>query len=171
MDDDGIHVGNIHPCLNNGGRHQHINISLNKFIHDPFQFMLFHLPVGKRHICLGYKLLQPVRDIRNRLHAVVDIINLSFPRQFPVHGCPYHFLVIFTHIRLNGHPVHGRLLQNAHIADSRQTHMQRPWNRRRAQSQNIHTGLQLFDLLLVRHAEALFLINDQKPQVFIFHIL
>ena len=38
--------------------------------------------------------------------------------------------------------------------------MQRPRNRRRGQCENIDVGLKLLDFLLVRHAEALLLVDD-----------
>ena len=43
--------------------------------------------------------------------------------------------------------------------------MQRPRDRRRCQRQHIHILPDLLDLLLVTHAETLFLVDDQKPQI------
>ena len=49
--------------------------------------------------------------------------------------------------------------------------MQRAGNGRGAQGQHIHLGAQLLEAFLVPHAEAVFLVNDDQPQVVETHIL
>ena len=171
MDNNRVDIGDIHPGLDDRGGYQHINVPLDKFIHDPLQVMLFHLSVGKCHMRLRYQFLDPVRHLPDALHPVIDIIDLSLPVQLSVDRRPHHLLIILTHIGLHRHPVHGRFLQNAHIPYPCQAHMQRPWDRSGTQGEHIHTGLQFLDLLLVRHAEALLLVYDQKSQILVLHIL
>ena len=74
-------------------------------------------------------------------------------------------LIIFHYICLDWHSVHRRLLQNTHISDSNQTHMQRTWDRRCCERQYIHIFLQLFNLLFMRNSKALLFINDQKTKI------
>lgn len=132
--------------------------------------MFLHLAVGKRHICLRYQRLDSGCGFCDGLHPVVDIIYLSFPGQFPVNGCPHHFLVIFTDIGLNGHTVHRRFFQHTHIPDSRKAHVKGTGNGRRRQSQHINVGTELLDLLLICYAKPLFLVDNQKSQILVFHI-
>ena len=49
--------------------------------------------------------------------------------------------------------------------------MQRPGDRGGGKGQHVHVRLDLFDLFLMGHAEALFLVYDQKPQILEFHVL
>ena len=49
--------------------------------------------------------------------------------------------------------------------------MQRTRNRRRRQRQDIDILFHFLDLLLVRHAEALFLVDDQEPKAVKLYIL
>ena len=82
-----------------------------------------------------------------------------------------HLVVVLHDVRLDRNTVHRRLLENTHIADPDETHVQRSRDRRRRQSQNIHVLLHLLDFLLVCHAEPLLLIDDQKSQTLELHIL
>ncbi len=49
MDNHGVDVGNIKSRLNNGGRYQYVNLAVDEFIHDFFQLVFLHLPMGKLH--------------------------------------------------------------------------------------------------------------------------
>ena len=93
--------------------------------------MLRHLPVGINYRGIRHQLLHMMSHLLNVLHAVVYIVNLTAPGQFPVHGLPDHLIVVLHNIGLDRHTVHRRLLQHAHVADTNQTHVKRSWDRRR----------------------------------------
>ena len=82
-----------------------------------------------------------------------------------------HLVVVLHDIGLDRHAVHRRLLENAHIADPDETHVQSSRDRRRRQRQNIHVLLHLLDLLFVGHAEPLLLVDDQQSQTLKLHVL
>ena len=127
--------------------------------------------MGKRDVCLRDKLLDTVRHLRDIADAVVDIIHLSAAGEFPLDCLPHHFVIVLHNISLDWHPVHGRLFQNAHIPDSDQGHVERPWDRRRRERQYIHILSQLLDLFLMGHTKPLLLVNDKKSQIFIPDVL
>ena len=170
MNDYGIDIGNVQPRLNDGRGHQHIDLPVHEIKHDPLQFRFLHLAVGERHIGLRHQVSDGRRHIRNIVDPVIDVVNLSLPGKLPDNGLSDHLLVIFADKGLNRQPVLRRLLQHAHIPYSHQTHVERPWNRCCRQSQHIHIFLQFLDLFLVGHAETLFLVNDQKSKILVFHI-
>ena len=56
-----------------------------------------------------------------------------------------------------------------HLPDTRQAHLQGARNRRGGERQHIHVRPQSLDMLLVLHPKALFLIDDNEPQVLPLH--
>ena len=170
MDNHGIYIGNIKSRLNNRGGNQHVDLAGNEFIHDLFQLMLLHLSVGEGYVCLRHQFRYLRRNLRDIVDTIVDIVNLAAPSQLSADGRPNHLTVVLHHVGLNRQTVLGRLLQHAHIPDSNQAHMERPGNRRSCQRQHIDIFLQLLDFLLVSHAEALLLVDDQKSQILELHV-
>src|SRR5712692_4470024 len=55
---------------------------------------------------------------------------------------------------------------DAHVAQPGHRHVEGPGNRGRGERENIYLGSQLFQFLLVLHAEALLFVDHQKPKVF-----
>ena len=170
MDNDGIYVGNIQSRFNNGGGYQYIHIPIDKRVHDLLQLPLRHLPMGKGHIGIRHQFFNGKSHFRNILHSIIDVIDLTSSGHLPHDGFPHHFRRIFHNIGLDGHTIHGRFLQNAHIPDTHQTHVQGSWNRCRRQSQHIHIVLHLLDLFFMCHTKTLFFVNDQQSQIFEFDI-
>ena len=133
--------------------------------------MFVHLPVGEYNVCLRHQRRHVVCHLVDVIDTVVDIINLSAPRQLPVNRLAHHLVVVLHDVGLNRQAVYRRFLQNTHVPDADEAHMQGTWNRRRRQRQNIHIFLEFLDLFLMRHTETLFLVDDQKPQIFKDNIL
>ncbi len=170
MNDHGIDIRDIQTCLNNCCCHQHINLTAYKLEHDLLQFMLFHLPMRKCNDCLWHKARYLIGDLLNVVDAIVHIINLSLSGQLTHDRLAYHLLIVLHNIRLDRLAFSRRFLQDAHVPDSHKAHVQRPRNRCRRQRQHIYILFDLFDLLLVAHAESLLLVDDQKSQILVLHI-
>ena len=120
---------------------------------------------------LRHKLGDPGGDIRDVIDAVIDIIDLPVPRQFTGDRLPHQFFIVLADKGLDRQSVLRRFLEDAHVADADQAHMKCSRNRRRRQREHIYIFLQLLDLLLVCHTEALLLIDNEQPQILEFHIL
>jgi hypothetical protein len=67
--------------------------------------------------------------------------------------------------RVNGQAVLGGSLDDRHVAQPRQRHVQGARNRRGRHGQHVHVLLDLLQALFVAHAEALFLVHDQQAQI------
>ena len=171
VNDHGIDIGNIQSRLNDGCGHQHVNLTVDKSVHDLFQLPLLHLPMSECHIGVRHKLCDHVGHLHDGLHPVIDIVDLSAPCQFPVDRLAHHLFVVLTDKSLDRDSLVGRFFQNAHIPDSDQTHVHGTGDWRRRQRQDIHVFLHLLDLFLVRHAESLLFVDDQKAQILEDHIL
>ena len=107
----------------------------------------------------------------NRLHAVMQIIDLPASAQLAADRIVQNRLVVLEHKGLNGVTVHRRFLNRRHIPDAGQGHVQGAGNRRGGQGQNVHALGQLLQPLLVRDAEALFLVHNQKAEILEQHVL
>ena len=102
---------------------------------------------------------------------IVYNINLPASCDLPGDRFPDSLVTVLHDIRLDRQTVLRSLFQNAHIADPRKAHVQRPGDRCCRQREDIHILAHFLDLFLVGHAEALLLIDDEKAQVFKLHIL
>ncbi len=133
--------------------------------------MLLHLAVGKGHRGLRHQSRHLRRHIPYIVHPIVHVVDLASSGQLSGYGLPHHLLVILADKGLYGQPVLRGFLQHAHVPDSDQAHMQGSGNGSGRQSQHIHIFLQLLDLFLVGHPEALLLVDDQKPQILELYVL
>ena len=127
--------------------------------------------MGKIHPGFRNQLADPKGNLVNICHPVINVINLSSSPKLSSDCLANGLLVILHNISLNRHTVHRRLLQHAHVTDSDHAHMEGSGNRRCSQGKHINILFQLLDLLLMGNAETLLLINDQKPQIPVLHIL
>ena len=171
VNDHGIDIRDIQTGLNDGRRYQYIDLFADETQHDIFQFTLLHLSVRISHTCFRHQLRHHGRHILDVIYPVIDIVHLAAAVQLSLHGFAYHFFIKFADIGLDRLSVERRFFQKAHITYAYETHMQGTRDRRRRQGQYIHIAAQLLDLFLMRHTEALFLIDDEQSQIRIDHIL
>ena len=76
-----------------------------------------------------------------------------------------HLLIELDDVGLDRQAIFRRRLDDRHVADADERHVQRARNRRRAHRQHVHLLPHLLDLLLVRDAEPLLLVDDEQPEV------
>ena len=172
LDDQGVHVGDVDAGFDDGGAHQHLNFAVGHLLHHGAELPLGHFPVGNAdgHV-LPQPLAQPPGSGLDVLHPVVQVINLAAPAQLPADGLSDDGPLMLHHIGLHRLAVVGRLLDGAHVPDAGQGHVQGPGDRGGGQGQGVHLLGPLPELLLVGHAEALLLVDDQQAQVVKFQVL
>ena len=107
----------------------------------------------------------------DRLDAVVDEIDLAAALQLVRIARRDHLLVELDDVGLDRQPILRRRLDDRHVADADERHVQRARDRRRAHRQHVDVLPQLLDLLLVRDAEALLLVDDEQPEIAELHVL
>ena len=170
MYDNRIGIRYTEACFYNSRGHKHIDVPIDEIQHDSLQFMFVHLAVGKCDICLRYESRDMIRDLINVINPVIDIVHLSASGKFTVNGFPHHLVIILHYIGLDRKPVNRRLLQNTHVTYPDQTHMERPWDRRGRQCQNVHIFLELFDFFFMGNTKTLFLVYDEKAEILKHHV-
>ncbi|MNP48841.1 hypothetical protein D3C76_1429850 [compost metagenome] len=86
MDDQGIHVGDVHAGFNNAGADQHIEFPVQEVQDGFLQLLLAHLPVGHRHPRIRHQHGNLVGNLLDALDPVVQVVHLAFPGQLPFNG-------------------------------------------------------------------------------------
>ncbi len=166
VDDEGVGVGEVQPTFDDGRAEQNVHPRLGELDHDLLQLALAHLAVGDDNARLRHQLLQSFADDIDALHAVVDEEHLAAAVQFAQDGRADARIIRLADPRFHRQALGGRGVDDADVAHAGQRHVQRARNGRRRQRQHVHFGAPLLQLLLVGHAEALLLVDDDQPQVF-----
>ena len=165
LDDQGVGVGDIQTSFNDGGAHQHLNVPLCHGLHHIPQSILPHLSVGNRHGDSGNPFADGPGALVNGIGAVVQVIDLPPPLHLPADGIVQNGVVVLQHKGLHRIAVGGGFLQGGHIPDAGKRHVQGSGDGGGRQGQHIHTLGHLLQPLLVGNAEALFLVDDEKPKI------
>ena len=121
--------------------------------------------------CFRDQPLEQIADREDRFDAIVDEVDLAAPSQLVPDRPLDHRRVELDDVRLNRQPVLGWRLDDRHVANADERHVQRPRNRRRGHRQHVDALAHLLDALLVRDAEALLLVDDEQAQIFELHVL
>ena len=82
VDNDGIRCRDIDTVLNDRRTHQQIGVSFDETKHDLFQLFFRHLAMTNTDFRLGNKPAQEIGHGIDRLHPVVNKINLATATQF-----------------------------------------------------------------------------------------
>ena len=133
--------------------------------HHSFEIAFAHLTVADDNARGGHQLLNTRGDFVDGLDAVVHEVNLATALQLDFDGRADEFLIVLGHHGLNGHAVLGRRLNDAHIAQAHKRHMQRARNRRGRHGEHVNFLAHLLQALLVAHAEALLLVDDEQAEI------
>ena len=167
LNDQGVHVGDVDAGFDDGGADQNLNLPIHHPRHDAGELLLGHLAVGDVHNDGG--IVQHGSNLAgcllNGLHSVVQIVHLSAPTNFTPDGVHEHRPVVLQHIGLHRLPILGRLVDNGHIPQTGQRHVQRSGDRGGREGQHIHLLGQFLQPLLVGDPKPLFLVNDQQAQI------
>ena len=129
------------------------------------------MAVGHGETRFRHQFTQLGDDGVNGLHAVVHEIDLAVAVQFAQDGTADGAGVPGQDLCFDGQAIGGRHIHQAQVADAQHGHVQCAWNGRGGHGDHIQIGLQLLDLLLVHHAEALLFIHHQQTQFVECHIL
>ena len=171
LDDEGVDVGDVDARLNDGGADQDLQLPVHHPLHHVRQLLLAHFAVGDADLGLRKGFFDPGGALGDGFDPVVQVVDLSAALQLPAHGVDEHRLGVFQHKGLHRVAVVGWFLDGGHIPQARQGHVQRPGDGGGRQGQHVHALRQLLELLLVGHAEALLLVDDEQPQVLEHHVL
>ena len=101
----------------------------------------------------------------------MDEVHLAAAAQLVADGAADHLLIELDDVGLNRKAILGRRLDDRHVANADERHVQGPRDGRRAHREHVDLLLHLFDSFLVRDPEPLFLVDDEQPEVAELHVL
>ena len=165
IDEDGVDVRDIEAVLDDRRRQQHVVLLADEVEHRPLELVFSHLAVRHDHAGFRDEALDEVADRENRLDPVVNEVHLPAALELVPDGVGDDVRVELDDVGLNREPILRRGLDDRHVADAHERHVQRSRNRCRAQRQHVDLPAHLLDALLVRDAEALLFVDHQQPEV------
>ena len=99
-------------------------------------------------------------------HPVVHEEDLAFAQQLAANGFGDGTIALLADVGQDWLAFRWRGLQQGHVTNACETHLQGSWHRRCGEGQDVDVGLERLDRLLVLHTEALLFVHDEQPQVF-----
>ena len=180
FDDHDGGVGHIHPHLDDGGGHQHIQRSCLEFHHHIVFFFGFHLAVEQPHPPSGQQRAGGLGVILfDRLHARVHLVFFDgraddvylMPRgdlffQKAVHVPPFF---AGDEPCLDGLAAGGQLVQNRDVQIPVHEQPQGAGNGGGGHDQQVRALRLACQQAPLAHPEAMLLVHDGKPQIFELH--
>ena len=98
--------------------------------HHALEFGLAHLAMADEDARLGHHLANLFGNVVNALDAIVHEVDLAAALQFFFDGGADERLIPGGNDGLYGHAIFGRCLDDAHVAEAEQRHVQRARNGR-----------------------------------------
>jgi hypothetical protein len=96
---------------------------------------------------------------------VVHVVDLAASIELPDDRLADDVIAPLDHVGLDRLPVLWRRLDDADVAHPGQGHVERARDRCGRHREHVHLGTHRLEPLLVAHAEAMFLVDDDKAQV------
>ena len=165
IDDDRVGVRNIETVFDDRRGQQHVELARDEVEHGALERVLVHLAVAHHDARFGNQPPHQVADRKDRFDTIVDEEDLAAAFELAANRPADHLLIEFDDVGLDRQAILRRRFDDRHVANADERHVQRPRNRRRGHRQHVDLALELFDPLLVRHAEPLLLVDDEQTEV------
>ncbi len=143
---------------------------MHELVHRLFQLVFGHLAVADADAGFGNERCQFVPHREDGFHPVVQVEHLPAALQLAQHRLAHQLLAVRPDVGDDRHPFLGRRVDGGDVAHAGQRKVQRAGDRRGGEGEHVHLGAQLLQVFLVRHAEALLLVDDHQPQIVEAHV-
>ena len=170
LDDQRVGGRDVDPRLDDRGADEHVGVAAQERHHPVLELGLLELAVGDLEAQLGAHAAQPRRDLVDRLDAVVHVERLAAALPLALERLAHERLVELADVGPDRAAALRRGLDHGDVAQARERHLQRARDRRRRHRDHVDAQAQLAQALLLAHAEALLLVDDQQPEVLRAHV-
>ena len=133
--------------------------------HHLLQLALGHLPVADADARLRGQRRHRLRRLVDAAHPVVDIEDLAAAHQLPVQRLADDVVALLVNEGVDGKALGRRRGDDGEVAHAGQRHVQGAGNGRGGQGKHVRLRPQRLQPLLLPHAEAVLLVDDDQAQV------
>ena len=165
LDQDCVHPWNVEAAFHDRGAEHYVGFSGIEGHHGALQFSLRHLAVRNEQLETRQHLPQSSGNVFDAFHPRHHIKHLTSTVQFLTDGAAHRFRIQSSEVSFDRSTQGGRRGDQAHLPHTRQTHVERAWNRCRGKGQYIDVLAQHLDLFLLVHAKALLFIHNQESKL------
>ena len=145
---------------------KHVRLAVDELGHHLFQFVAVHLAVADDDARVRHQRCDAFGHGVDVDDAVVQVKNLASAIELALDGVANDALVVLRDDGFDGQTVLRRRFDRAHVARAGEREIERARNRRGAEREHIDELAQQFEFLLVHHAEALLLVDDDQAEIF-----
>ncbi len=171
VDDDGVGERDVEAVFDDRSRDEHVVLVVHKGEHDALELGLRQLSVADDDARRGHLLADHGGHLVDGFNAVVDEVDLTAALQFHLDGGADELLVELGDDGLDGHAVFGRRLDDGHVAQAHQAHVQGARDGRGGHGEHVDGRAHLLQALLVLDAEALLFIDDEQAEILELELL
>ena len=163
-DDDRVRARHVDAGLDDRRAEQHVVALGDEVAHHALELALGHLAVRDGDARLGHQRLQGLAPVLDRLHVVVQEVDLAAALELAQHRLADRARALGADEGLDRQAPLRRGRDHRQVAQALERHAERARDRRRGQRQHVDLGAQRLHLLLVAHAEAVLLVDDEQAE-------
>src|SRR5690554_3781864 len=171
VNQDGVGTGHVDAGFNNGSGHQHIGALVVKIGHDLLQLALAHPAVADANARFGYQFGQLFGASVDGFNVVVQVIHLAAAQQFAQQGFLDDAVLAWHDKGAYRQAACRRGGNDGQVAQVGEGHVQRARNGRGGLGEDVHFAAQGLEALFLAHAKAVFLVDDDQPQIIEFDVI
>jgi hypothetical protein len=165
VDHDRVRGWHVDARLDDGGAQQDVETPMVEVDHERFEIALAHLPVTDPDAGLRQQLAEFLAELVDRLHLVVHEVDLATATQLAQAGLADGGGIPVRDEGLDRDARRWGRRDQRQLAQSAERHVQGPRDRRRREREHVDLRAQRLQALLVAHAEAMLLVDDQQAEV------
>ena len=165
-----VRVGHVEPRFDDHRRDENVDLAADEPAHHSLEILLPHLPVRHGEPRARRERLHARRDRIDRLDPVVDEIHLATAVKLARDRLLEQRIVPRLDECEHGRTVLGRGLEQREIAQTGEREVERSRDGSGRECQHVDAELQRLEALLVAHAKAMFLIDDEQPEILECHV-
>ena len=119
IDQHRVGARDVETALDDRRAQQQIRLAVQEAQHAILEIALVHLSVRHQHADLGHDALQHLRHLPDRMHAVVDEVDLPAASHLAQDRLAHHRFGEARHLRADRQPVCRRRVDHRHVAQAR----------------------------------------------------
>ncbi len=165
VDDDGVGEGDVEAVFDDGGGDEDVVLVVHEGEHDALELGFGELAVADDDAGLGDEFADFAGEVVDGLDAVVDEVGLASALELHLDGGADELFVEFGDDGLDGHAVFGGRLDDGHVAEADQRHVEGAGDGGGGHGEDVDGGAHLLEALFVAYAEALLFVDDEEAEV------